>query len=134
VSLQDILVEFFGHRNVAADVAIILSFLVLYGLLGAVLVGRILRRYPVEESWAVTLVMIALASLAFGFGGTLVGEQWSAAAENIRLRDGHLGGRFGALPWVRHEFGFFILCVVLFWGVAVARFRVRLHRNPVPFL
>lgn len=125
--MQDFLIEFFGHRNIAADVAVIVSFLVLYGLLAAVLVGRILRRYPVEESWAVTLMMIALASLAFGFGGMMVGELWSAAAENIRLRDLHLGGRFGSLPSMRHESVFLTLCVVLFWGAAVARFRVRQH-------
>ena len=71
MSPQDILVDFFGRRNFAADIAIILSFLVLYGLLAAVLLGRLLRRYPVEESWPVTLAMTALASLAFGFGGML---------------------------------------------------------------
>jgi hypothetical protein len=134
VSPQDILVDFFGRRNFAADIAIILSFLVLYGLLAAVLLGRLLRRYPVEESWPVTLAMTALASLAFGFGGMLLGEQWSAIAENIRvaingdakyLGFGHLGPR--SLPWTRHELGFFVLCVVLFWGAAVARFRVHQH-------
>lgn len=135
---QDILLEFFGQLNVAADIVIILSFLVLYGFLAAVLLDRLLRRYPVEESRTVTLVMTAFASIAFGFGGMLIGEQRSSTAEIIRLAMnsdakylgfGHLGPRFEALPWVRHEFGFLVLCVVLFWGAAGARFRVHQHRK-----
>jgi hypothetical protein len=55
----------------------------------------------------------------------LVGEEWSILAESIRVNTKHLSYRVDRLPWVRHQIGFCFLCVVLFWGAAVARFRMR---------
>ncbi len=117
--------KFFGRRSLAIDVAVSLPLILLYGFLAGMLVGRLRRRYPPEDGWTVALVMVILSSLVFGVGGVMLGEQWSILAENIRVGTGHLSYRVDRLPWTRHEIGFFVLCVVLFWGVAAARYRLR---------
>ena len=69
--------------------------------------------------------MIILSSLAFGVGGVLLGEQWSTLAENTRVGNRHLSYLVGRLPWARHQIGFLVLCMALFWGAAAVRYRVR---------
>ena len=117
--------KFFGRRSLAIDIAVNLPFICLYAFLAGMLVGRLRRRYPPEDGWTVAFVMVILSSLAFGVGGVMLGEQWSILAESIRVGTGHLSYRVGRLPWARHQIGFFVLCVVLFWGAAAARYRVR---------
>ncbi len=121
-------VKFFGRRSLAIDVAATLPFVLLYCVLAGMLIGKLRRRYPPEDGWTVALVMIILSSLAFGVGGMMLGEQWSTLVENIRIGTGHLSYRVDRLPWVRHQIGFFVLYVVLFWGVAILRFRARQQR------
>ena len=118
-----------ARRSLAADVAMNLPIVVVYALLAAMLAGRLLRRYPVEGGWTATLVMIAFASIACGIGGMLVGEQLSVAADNIRVGTGHLSYRLGRLPWPRHEFDFFVLCVVVFWCAAAGKYRSGRRRS-----
>jgi hypothetical protein len=55
----------------------------------------------------------------------MLGQQWSTLVENVRVGTGHLSYRVNRLPWARHQMSFFVLCVVLFWGVAVVWFRAR---------
>ena len=118
-------VQFFGRRSLAIDLAVILPFFLLYALAAMLLAGWLLRRYPPEESMTAALVMSLLCSLAFGVGGLLLGEEWSTMAESIRVGAGHLSYRVDRLPWVQHRIGFFVLCVAVFWSAAVVRFRVR---------
>lgn len=118
-------VQFFGRRSLAIDLAVILPFFLLYALATMLLAGWLLRRYPPEESMTAALVMSLLCSLAFGVGGLLLGEEWSTMAESIRVGTGHLSYRVDRLPWVQHRIGFFVLCVAVFWSAAVVRFRVR---------
>jgi hypothetical protein len=120
--------KFFGRRSLAIDVAVSLPFVLLYDSLAIMLVGKLHRRYPPEDGWSVSLIMIILSSLAFGVGGMMLGEQSSTLLESIRVGTGHLSYRVDRLPWVRHQIDFFVLCVVLFWGVAVVRFRARQQR------
>ncbi len=121
--------KFFGQRSLAIDVGVNLPFILLYSFLAALLAGRLRRRYPPEDGWTVALAMIILSSLAFGVGGVLLGEQWSILAENIRVGTGHLSYRVDRLPWARHQIGFFVVCMALFWGAAAVRYRVR-QQNP----
>jgi hypothetical protein len=125
-------VRFFGRRSLAIDLAIILPFLALYALLAVLIAGWLRRRYPPEESMTAALAMALLSSLAFGVGGVLLGEEWSTMAESIRIGTGHLSYRVDRLPWASHRFGFFVLCVTLFWLAAAVRFRVqsRIVRSP----
>src|SRR5205814_7604322 len=117
--------KFLGRRSLAMDIAVNLPFIFLYGFLARRLVGRLRRRYPPEDGWTVAFLIVILSSLAFGVGGVMLGDQWSIVAENIRVGTGHLSYRVDRLPWARHQIGFFVLCVVLFWGAAAARYRVR---------
>jgi hypothetical protein len=122
------LAKFFGRRSLTIDVAVSLPFVLLYGVLAGMLIGKLRRRYPPEDGWTVAFAMIIVSSLAFGVGGMMLGEQWSILVESIRIGNGHLSYRADRLPWARHQIGFFVLCVVLFWGVAVVRFRARQER------
>jgi hypothetical protein len=122
-------VQFFGRRSLASDLAVILPFFLLNALLAMLLTGWLLRRYPPDESMTGTLAMFLFCSLAFGAGGLLLGEQWSITAESIRVGTGHLSYRVDRLPWVQHRISFFVVCVAVFWSAAVVRFRARASRN-----
>jgi hypothetical protein len=71
--------------------------------------------------------MIVFASLIFGVAGMMLGQQWSMLMENLRVGNGHLSYRVGRLPWMRHQIDFLVLCIVIFWGVAIAQFSA--HRR-----
>jgi hypothetical protein len=120
--------QFFGRRSLAIDLAVILPFLLLYGLLATLLAGWLRRRYPPEDSMMAALAMAVLFSLVFGVGGLLLGEVWSGTAESLRVGTGHLSYRADRLPWAQHRIGFFVLCVGFFWSAAAVRFRVPRRR------
>lgn len=119
--------NFFGRRSFVVDASVSLSFLALYSFVAGTFVVRLLRRYPPEDGWIATFVVVTLSSLAFGICGMMIGEVWSGTVESIRIGTGHLSYRVNHVPWVRHEVGFFVVCVVLFWCAAIARYRIR-HR------
>ena len=124
-------VQAFGRRSFVIDLTILVPFFLLYGLAAMLLAGRLLRRYPPEDSMIAAVAMALLCSVAFGVGGLLLGEAWSTAAESIRVGTGHLSYRVDRLPWVQHRMGYLVLCVAVFWGAAVARFRgASLHFGP----
>jgi len=123
------MLPFFGRRSLVTDLAVIVPFLLLYGVLAMLLAGRLGRRYPPEDSMTAAIAMTLLCSLAFGVGGLLLGEEWSLAAEGLRLGTGHLSYRADRLPWAHHRIGFFVLCVALFWVAAAVRFGVRQRRS-----
>ncbi|HYM12662.1 MAG TPA: hypothetical protein VEU62_18130, partial [Bryobacterales bacterium] len=77
--------ESVGHRRASLDLAVILSFAVLYGFAASVMARRVWRRFPVDEGWMAGAVAVLVISLVFSAGGVLAGEQWSVAMENFRL-------------------------------------------------
>ncbi|MGP0074655.1 MAG: hypothetical protein ACLPWF_22315 [Bryobacteraceae bacterium] len=117
-------VKYFGRRSLAVDAAVVLPYLALFVFFAAVLVGRLLRRYPPGDAWTVLLVIAILSSLVLAAAGVMVGEQWSGLAENIRVGNGHISYRLDRLPWVRHRLQFFVVCLALFWIAALARYRM----------
>jgi len=121
-------VQFFGRRSLAIDVAITAPFLLFYGSMAALLAGWLRRRYPPEDSVTATLAMALLCSLAFGIAGLLLGEFWTGTAESIRVGTGHLSYRADRPPWARHRIGFFAVCLTLFWIAAAVRFRLGKRR------
>jgi membrane protease YdiL (CAAX protease family) len=66
--------RFFGRRSLAIDVAVNLPFVLLYGFLAGMLVGKLGQRYPPEDGWTAAIVMIVLSSLVFGTVGMMSGE------------------------------------------------------------
>lgn len=121
-------IQFFGRRSLGIDLAVILPFLLLYGLLATLLAGWLRHHYPPEDSMTAALAMALFCSLVFGVGGLLLGEEWSLTAESFRVGTGHLSYRVDRLPWAQHRIGFFVLCVAIFWSAAAVRFRARQRR------
>jgi hypothetical protein len=127
VSPQEV-AKSFGQRSVLADIAINTPFFVAYIGLAAIGIRWLFRRYPPNEGWTGTIVMLVFASLALSAAGMLVGEQYSVLAESFRIGTGHLSYRLDRLPWVQHRAAFFMACFAVFWLAAVIGHR-RLPKN-----
>jgi hypothetical protein len=120
----------FGQRDTLADVAMNLPFLLLYGLAGDFVARRLLLRYPPTDGGMPTVMMIVLASSAFGTVGFLLGQQWSAFAESIRVGTTHLSNRVFRLPINQHPIMAFAFLVTLFMNIAFVRFWSRRKSRP----
>jgi len=121
------IVENFGRRSVPIAIAEQLPFVLVYVFLSVLLVDKVRRRYPLDDGLAVGLLMIFLASLPAGFGGALLGEQFAALIEMIRVGNGHMSYRADRVPWPYYQTSLFSFFFVLFWAVAA----VRLVRYPL---
>jgi hypothetical protein len=103
-----------GRRRPGLDLAVILSFAVLYGWLAYVIAGRLCRLYAHQEGLLTEVVMTIFASAAVSAAGVGLGEEWSLMMENFRLSSGHLSYRVMRIPWTQHRVGLFVGGVVLF--------------------
>jgi len=112
----------FGQRSVAVDLAMNLPFILVYALAADFAIRRLLARYPPGEAWMTSIIMIILASLAFGIGGLMLGQQWSSLAESIRVGTSHLSNRSMRLPISKHPSETFVFGVALFLSMAVLRY------------
>jgi hypothetical protein len=112
--------QYSNERDVVADVAVILSFGLLY--LGGVyyIVGRIRRRFSEDESanfWVMTIVLSVGSSLI----GLLCGSLWSIAIETYLLNSHHLSYRMNRIPCRRYWLAFLLCGLVAFWSIAFLR-------------
>jgi len=112
-----------GHRRTSLDLAVILSFAVLYGFAASGLAGQIWRRFPPAEEWIAGAVATLLTSAVISMAGVLLGELWATSVENLRIGSGHLSYRVNRIPWVQHRLGLFVGGVVLFCIIAGLRYR-----------
>jgi hypothetical protein len=112
----------FGQRSAAVDLAMNLPFILVYALAADFAIRRLLGRYPPGEGWMTSIIMTVLASLAFGIGGLILGQQWSSFAESIRVVTSHLSNRSMRLPISKHPSETFVFGVALFLGIAVLRY------------
>jgi len=112
------------RRRTSVDAAVILAFAVIYWFAATHLADRVCRRFPLDKSGAAALVPLVVTSLAVGFIGVLLGEQWSTTIEGIRLGTGHLSYRLARVPWVHHRVKLWVAGVLLFWLAAALRYRV----------
>lgn len=115
----------FGQRSALVDLAITLPFLLLYAFVADFAIRRLLGRYPPHGGWITCTVVILLASVAFGAGGLILGQQWSSVAESIRLGTGHLSNRSFRLPLNKYPGEAFALAAAIFLGIGVLRYRAR---------
>ena len=99
-----------------------LPFILFYALAADFLIRRLLGRYPPSEGWMTSIIMIILASVAFGTGGLMLGQQWSGLAESIRIGTRHLSNRGLRLPISKHPSEAFLFGVALFLSIAVLRY------------
>jgi hypothetical protein len=120
------------HRRTSADLAVVLSFALLFSYVASLAAQRICRRYPLDEGWPGPVAITAFTSIAGGACGVLAGEQWSVILENLRVGNGHLSYRIERIPWNHHRLGLFVGGVIVFWlivGYHYYRAHVRVTAN-----
>ena len=115
--------QYSQERDIFADSAALLTFGLLF--VGAVyyLVGRIRRRFDVDES-ANFWIMTAVMSVGASFVGLFALVLWSIAFETYRLNNVHLSYRMNRIPWRTHWGLLFVAGFVIFGLVALLRSRV----------
>ena len=111
--------QYSTERDVVEDSVTILSFGLLYLAAVYYLVGKIRRRFTVDESinfWIMTAVMSVGASLV----GLLVGNLWSIVIETYRL-SAHLSYRMNRIPFRQYWFVYLLGGILAFWVMAFIR-------------
>ncbi len=107
------------HRRVSFDLAVILSFAVLYGCGASLLVRWLYRIYGAGEELTTVVIMTAVASAIASTVGVMFGEVWSGILEALRIGNGHMSYRATRIPWTQHRLGLFIGGIVVFLLIAV---------------
>lgn len=118
------------YRRTSLDLAVILSFAVLYGFAASGMARRLRRRFLFDEGWIAGTAVTAIASAVVSLGGVMVGEIWSTTVEGIRIGNGHLSYRVARIPWTQHRLSLFAGGVVLFWLIAGLQQRATAHQTP----
>jgi hypothetical protein len=77
-----------GHRRTSIDLAVMLSFVVIFGFGASVVTRRIVRRHPAGDGWIGPVVMTTFAAIVTSDVAVLAGEQWSGIWENLRIGNG----------------------------------------------
>ena len=121
-----------GRRPPEFDAAVVMSFALLYAWATSTISRRIWRRQGREIGSVGGVVMIAYASLAAAGAGVLLGEQWAAMMEDLRLRNGHLSYRLDRIPWTHHRLELFIGALAIFWLVSAIQYRTLSRRTQQP--
>jgi len=70
---------YFGQRNLVADFAMYLPFVLLYGFASDRMVRVLQGRYPPEDGWMAASMVVLLTSVAFGVAGLVLGEGWDGS-------------------------------------------------------
>ncbi len=121
-----------GHRRAAFDIAVILSFALLYGWGASLLVRWLGRTYGPSDSLPTVAVMTVVASILAAAAGVMLGEEWSALWEIHRLGNNHMSYRAVRIPWTEHRLALFIGGVVLFLLIAAFHHRRMMTTVPGP--
>jgi len=113
--------QYSAERDPLVDAPVILSFGLLYLFVAYIFTGRMLRRFPANDStfWIMTLILAAGVSLV----AVMVGGLASIVIENIRLNSAHLSYRMNRIPFRQHWAMLFVCGFVVFWLVALMRRR-----------
>jgi hypothetical protein len=114
-----------GQRNQALDLAAGLTFLPIYAFGSFLVCGWLRRRFSLDGP-TVWLVATGLASTVASVVGLQAGQLWSSVWEVGRVGNGHISAFRMATNnrWSQHHVGtLFLAGVVLFWIVALLRYR-----------
>ena len=107
-----------GHRRLSFDLAVILSFAIVYGCGASVCVRWIFRTYRAREDLTTMVIMTTIGSLLTSVAGVILGEVWSGILESLRIRNGHMSYRAARIPWTQHHLELFVAGVVVFLLIA----------------
>ena len=115
-------------RRTSLDIAVIVSFAVLYAFVARFVAGRIWEACPPGHGWIAGAALVLLASAVVGFLGVVTGELWALTIEGIRIgAGGHMSYRADRVPWAHHRGELFISGMILFWVIAALRYRAGLR-------
>jgi hypothetical protein len=121
--------EALAHRPWVPDLIVILSFAVFFGRIAHNTVGRVRRRFDLDERRAALWSLVAM-SLALSFAGVVLLELWAVSVEMLRIGNDHMGQPRGArVPWGQHRLLIFTGGVLLFWMIAVVRYKIAAHSS-----
>ncbi len=109
-----------GRNRAYIDVAELLPFALLYGLVAIVAARKIWRRYPpAEDGWTPGIVMALFVSLALAATSALLGEVWNWIMEGHRIGNSHMSYRASRLFWHGHRLELFVAALLIFWLAAM---------------
>ena len=111
-------------RPISLDASVFVSFAAFYALAVNFLLRRVVRQFS-DDGWPTVAVVMIVLSLLTSLVGLGLGEIWAIAAETIRIGSGHLSNRVGRVPWVQNRDYIFAVGVLLFWAIALLRYRYR---------
>jgi hypothetical protein len=117
-----------GRRPEGLDLAVLLSFALLYSLVSIGLVIRIFSRFPVDAPVPALAATVGMSAVVSG-GGLMGLGLWAGTVEMIRVGNTHMSYRVDRLPWGHHTIGLFVSGVFLFWMIAQLRYRSLAHRG-----
>jgi hypothetical protein len=102
------------RRPPAFDLAVFISFFVLYAWIVHLLARWMIAAFGLERLRSV-LVVTLLASGPIGIAGLMSGGLWSSFFEMIRIGNTHMSYRVFRVPWGQHTVGLFAACLGVFW-------------------
>jgi hypothetical protein len=97
-----------GRGRISFDLAVMFSFALVFAFGVSRITRAVIRTHLSNNGWVGTLLMVAFVAIAASLAGLMIGEQWCATLECLRLDTGHLSYRGERLPWIRYR-------VVVFW-------------------
>jgi len=103
--------ESLTHRPFGVDLAVMVSFAMFYAWAADLIVRRS------------SMIMTAYISVVWTTVAVLLGETWAGFIESVRLGTGHLSYRADRIPWGHHYVTIWIATAVLYWLVAIVRYR-----------
>ena len=106
------------HRSTSLDVAVMLSFGLLYAYFVNRFVRGIWRRFPPKRDRMLGVLATAVIAPVAGLLGGVAGELWAFQAECIRIGYGHLVGRFDRTLWAHDRPGILVAAIVIFWALS----------------
>src|SRR5262249_20577823 len=109
------------RRPIEVDVAVMISFLVVYIAVAKTVAFRIWRKRDYGSLHA-TLITV-YAALLLGDAFVLVGELWCDTMESIRIGNGHMSYRGERAPWGHHHVAEYVAGVVTFCGIVAFQHR-----------
>lgn len=112
------------HRPLGPDVAVFLAFGVIYTGMAYWIAGWFRRRFPMTQSGSAVLAIGVLAVLT-AIAGVMLGEFWAGQVEAARIGTTHMSYRGARIPWVRHRTEVFAVGLMIFWLIALLRYRIK---------
>lgn len=119
-----------GYRDPRWDLAVLLSFVCLYGIAAWTVARAISRRFPTEDGGWFARVVPLLASIPIGIAGVQLFALWGAVSESIRVGNGHVSSyRSAKSPWADHQPAIVLAAVALYAVVAARRYSIERRRS-----